>query len=49
MLAILLPNLTKPTIIVINPIEHKWAEKKAFIRKHRCTVEECYRGDFMVG
>ena len=26
----------------LNPIEHKWAEKKAFRRKYRCTVEECY-------
>jgi transposase len=33
----------------LNPIEHKWAGKKAFIRKHRCTVEKCYCGDFMVG
>ena len=71
---LLLPNLIKPTVIVmdnatfhknqlilntikaaghiveflpayspdLNPIEHKWAEKKAFRRKYRCTVEECY-------
>ncbi len=26
----------------LNPIEHKWAEKKAFRRKYRCSVEECY-------
>lgn len=26
----------------LNPIEHKWAEKKAHRRKYRCTVEECY-------
>lgn len=70
----LLPNLNKPTVIVmdnasfhkneallqeirrsghiieflppyspdLNPIEHKWAEKKAYRRKMRCTVEECY-------
>ena len=71
---LLLPNLTKPTVIVmdnatfhknqaildaiseaghiveflppyspdLNPIEHKWAEKKAFRRKYGCTVDECY-------
>lgn len=70
----LLPNLAKPTVIVmdnasfhkseyilnqikgyghiieflppyspdLNPIEHKWAEKKAYRRKYRCSVEECY-------
>lgn len=26
----------------LNPIEHKWAEKKAYRRKMRCSVEECY-------
>jgi transposase len=26
----------------LNPIEHKWAEKKAFRRKHHCSVELCY-------
>ena len=26
----------------LNPIEHKWAEKKAFRRRHRCSVEACY-------
>ena len=26
----------------LNPIEHKWAEKKAYRRKHKCSVEECY-------
>lgn len=26
----------------LNNIEHKWAEKKAFRRKHHCSVEECY-------
>ena len=26
----------------LNPIEHKWAEKKAYRRKFRCSVEECY-------
>ena len=26
----------------LTPIEHKWAHKKAYIRKHRCSVEECY-------
>lgn len=26
----------------LNPIEHKWAEKKAFRRKNRSSVEECY-------
>jgi transposase len=26
----------------LNPIEHKWAEKKAFRRKHRCNIDECY-------
>ncbi len=26
----------------LNPIEHKWAERKAYRRKTRCTVEECY-------
>jgi transposase len=26
----------------LNPIENKWAEKKAFRRKYRCSVEECY-------
>lgn len=72
--ALLLPNLSKPTVIVmdnasfhksenclreiiraghiieflppyspdLNPIEHKWAEKKAFRRKMRCSVEDCY-------
>jgi transposase len=24
----------------LNPIEQKWAEKKAYRRKHRCSVEE---------
>ena len=70
----LLPNLHKPTVIVmdnasfhknevllqeirrsghiieflppyspdLNLIEHKWAEKKAYRRKYRCSVEECY-------
>lgn len=23
-------------------IENKWAEKKAFRRKYRCSIEECY-------
>ena len=26
----------------LNDIEHKWAEKKAFRRKYRCSVDECY-------
>lgn len=26
----------------LTPIEHKWAQKKAYRRKHRCSVEECY-------
>lgn len=26
----------------LNPIEHKWAEKKAHRRKMRCSIEECY-------
>ncbi len=26
----------------LNPIENKWAEKKAFRRKYRCSVEACY-------
>ena len=26
----------------LNPIEHKWAQKKAYRRKYRCSVEECY-------
>lgn len=26
----------------LNPIEQKWAEKKAYRRKHRCSVEDCY-------
>lgn len=26
----------------LNNIEHKWAEKKAYRRKYRCTVEACY-------
>jgi transposase len=26
----------------LNDIEHKWAEKKAFRRKHRCSVDDCY-------
>jgi transposase len=26
----------------LNPIERKWAEKKAYRRKYRCSVEECY-------
>lgn len=26
----------------LNPIEHKWAEKKAYRKKHGCSVEECY-------
>lgn len=70
----LLPNLNKPTVIVmdnatfhknetllqeircaghiveflppyspdLNPIEHKWAEKKAYRRRMKCSVQECY-------
>ena len=26
----------------LNPIEHVWAKKKAYRRKHQCLVEECY-------
>ncbi len=26
----------------LNPIEHKSAEKKAYRKKYRCSVEECY-------
>ena len=26
----------------LNPIENKWAEKKAYIRKYKCSVELCY-------
>ena len=26
----------------LNPIEHKWAQKKSYRRKYRCPVEECY-------
>jgi transposase len=26
----------------LNPIEHKWAEKKAYIRRMGCSVNECY-------
>ena len=26
----------------LNPIENKWSEKKAYIRKYQCSVEECY-------
>ena len=26
----------------LTPIEPKWAQKKAYRRKHRCTVEACY-------
>lgn len=26
----------------LNPIERKWSEKKAFRRKYKCSVEECY-------
>lgn len=26
----------------LNPIENKWSEKKAYIKKHNCSVEECY-------
>ncbi|TDT74578.1 DDE superfamily endonuclease [Allofrancisella inopinata] len=26
----------------LNPIENKWAEKKAFIRKYKCSVTQCY-------
>ena len=26
----------------LNPIENKWAEKKAYIRKYKCSVEQCY-------
>ena len=26
----------------LNPIENKWSEKKAYIRKYKCSVEECY-------
>ena len=25
-----------------NPIENKWSEKKAYIKKHKCSLEECY-------
>jgi transposase len=71
---LLLPNLSKPTVIVmdnasfhknemilsqiryaghiveflppyspdLNPIEHKWSEKKAYRRKYRCSIDECY-------
>ena len=26
----------------LNPIENKWSEKKAYIRKYQCSVDECY-------
>ena len=26
----------------LNPIENKWAQKKDFIRKHNCSVEQAY-------
>lgn len=26
----------------LTPIENKWAEKKAYRRKHRCSIEQCY-------
>ena len=26
----------------LNPIENKWSEKKAYIKKHNCSVEQCY-------
>ena len=26
----------------LNPIENKWSEKKAYIRKYQFSVEECY-------
>lgn len=26
----------------LNPIEHKWAEKKEYRKKMRCSVEQCY-------
>ena len=26
----------------LNPIENKWAEKKAFIRKYKCSLTQCY-------
>jgi len=26
----------------LNPIEHQWAEKKAYRRNHRCSVDVCY-------
>jgi transposase len=28
----------------LNPIEHKWAQAKALRRKHRCSVDELFRG-----
>ena len=26
----------------LNPIENKWSEKKSYIKKHNCSVEQCY-------
>jgi len=26
----------------LNNIEHKWFEKKAYIKKYNCSVEQCY-------
>lgn len=26
----------------LNPIENKWSEKKAYIKKHNCSIEQCY-------
>ena len=26
----------------LNPIENKWSEKKVYIRKLNCSVEQCY-------
>ena len=26
----------------LNLIENKWSEKKAYIKKHNCSIEQCY-------
>ena len=26
----------------LNPIENKWSERKVYIRKHNCSVKQCY-------
>ena len=31
-----------PYSLDLNPIENKWSEKKAYIRKYQCSVKECY-------